>query len=96
MGDARRNLGTVVDLGHDGSLVVKSPPRSKEGSPRPPLGNPVVDPQNRNVGKVREVVGPVRSPWFLVEPNRPGDAHRLLGKEVFAGSRGRGKRGGTR
>lgn len=69
-------LGKVVNVTRRGQVVARSP-----GKPR--LGARVTDNRGREVGKVADLIGPVREPYVLVAPARSVDAKRLLGQELF-------------
>lgn len=91
MASGSSTLGTVVDVVQDGTLLVESPERDDPPGD-PPLGEEAVDQRHQAVGEVVDVVGPVRAPYFLVEPADPSGASRVVGKELYAptGSRGDG------
>lgn len=69
-------LGKVVNVTRRGQVVARSP-----GKPR--LGARVTDHRGREVGKVADLIGPVREPYVLVAPAGSVDAKRLLGQELF-------------
>ncbi len=75
-GGARR-LGVVENIGHDGSLLVRS-------EFAPPRGAEVLDRRNRPLGRVTRVFGPVKEPFAAVRPSAPASLS-LIGADVFVG-----------
>jgi len=75
-------LGTVQDITHTGMVVVRG-----KYAPRP--GTRVFDSAKKEVGKVRRVFGPVKTPYITVKPSRPKGEEllKLMGKRVFADKR---------
>jgi len=68
-------LGVVVDATERG-LLVKAPQMV-------PIGTPVVDVRNQPVGRVADVIGPVKAPFLLVKAGKGANEMRLLNREVF-------------
>ncbi len=75
-GGAKR-LGVVENIGHDGSLLVRS-------EFAPARGADVLDKRNRPLGRVVRVFGPVKEPFTSVRPSVPAAAS-LVGADVFIG-----------
>ncbi len=75
-GGAKR-LGVVENIGHDGSLLVRS-------EFAPARGADVLDRRNRPLGRVVRVFGPVKEPFTSVRPSVPAAAS-LVGADVFIG-----------
>lgn len=72
-----RRLGVVENIGHDGSLLVRS-------ELTPARGAEVLDKRNRPLGRVIRVFGPVKEPFTTVRPSVPA-APSLVGADVFIG-----------
>ncbi len=72
-----RRLGVVEDIGHDGSLLVRS-------EFAPARGAEVLDRRNRPLGRVIRVFGPVKEPFTSVRTAAPA-APSLVGTDVFVG-----------
>ncbi|HEV8360974.1 MAG TPA: Gar1/Naf1 family protein [Candidatus Thermoplasmatota archaeon] len=69
-------LGKVVNVTRHGHVLVR-------GAGKPRLGAPVSDARGRPVGRIADLIGPVREPYVLIAPARGADARRLLGQELF-------------
>ena len=71
-------LGSVQNISHRGLLVVKADITPREGAV-------VLDSSNVELGRVRRVFGPVKSPYVTVKPvqGRERDMLRFLGKRVY-------------
>ncbi len=67
----------VENIGHDGSLLVRS-------EFAPPRGAEVLDRRNRPLGRVARVFGPVKEPFASVHPSAPASLS-LIGADVFVG-----------
>ncbi len=65
----------VENIGHDGSLLVRS-------EFAPARGADVLDKRNRPLGRVARVFGPVKEPFTSVRPSVPASPS-LLGTAVF-------------
>ena len=72
-----RRLGVVENIGHDGSLLVRSELTAARGAE-------VLDKRNRPLGRVIRVFGPVKEPFTTVRPSVPA-APSLVGADVFIG-----------
>ena len=69
-------LGKAVNLTRQGQVLAR-------GSGRPRVGARVTDPRGREVGRIQDLIGPVREPYVLIAPLRGSDPRRLLGQELF-------------
>ena len=69
-------LGKVVNITKRGHVVAR-------GASQPRLGWRVLDQRGRDIGKVSDLIGPVREPYILVAPQKGADVRRLLGQELF-------------
>lgn len=69
-------LGKVVNVTRRGQAVAR-------GTGKPKVGAWVTDARGREVGRVQDIIGPVREPYVLVAPGRGSDPRRLLGQELF-------------
>ena len=72
---ARDVVGTVVNASEKG-LLVKAPRMV-------PIGTPLVDVRNQPVGRVADVIGPVKAPYLVVKPGKGSKPQRLLSREVY-------------
>jgi rRNA processing protein Gar1 len=72
---ARDVVGTVVNASERG-LLVKAPQMV-------PIGTPLVDVRNQPVGRVVDVIGPVKAPYLIVKPSKGASPQRLLSREVY-------------
>jgi rRNA processing protein Gar1 len=72
-----RRLGVVENIGHDGTLLVRSELTAARGAE-------VLDKRNRPLGRVIRVFGPVKEPFTTVRPSVPA-APSLVGADVFIG-----------
>ena len=72
---ARDGVGKVVNVSAKG-LLVKAPRMV-------PIGTTLVDVRNEPVGRVVDVLGPVKAPYLLLRPGKSAKAQRLQGREVF-------------
>ena len=87
--DRLQQLGRVVNVTYRGDLVVKISGRE------PPGYRAVVsDMTGADLGRVMEVIGPVRGPYVLVRPlDRSVASRGTLGREVYVrNTRSRGDR----
>jgi rRNA processing protein Gar1 len=53
------------------------------GQGQPRLGTRVTDVRGREVGKIVDLIGPVREPYVIIMPARGADPRRMLGQELF-------------
>jgi len=72
---ARDSAGVVVNTTQAG-LLVKAPRML-------PIGTTLVDVRNQPVGRVSDVIGPVKAPFLVVKPGKGANPLRLLNREVF-------------
>ncbi|MGQ9583442.1 MAG: H/ACA ribonucleoprotein complex subunit GAR1 [Thermoplasmatota archaeon] len=72
-------LGRVVTISHSGRLIVRA-------AWAPELGARVVDREQRPVGTVAALLGPVHAPYIAVRPARePGQTLlKMIGRDVYA------------
>ena len=77
MRGSTRRLGTVENIAHDGSLLVRS-------AFAPAHGADVLDRRNRVLGRVARVFGPVKEPFTSVRAAVPASPS-LIGADVFVG-----------
>jgi rRNA processing protein Gar1 len=90
---AREALGNVMRVTTRGALLVKAPAGLRIRAAGGPdygarkdvvrIGSFTVDARNETVGKVTDVIGPVKSPYLVVTPPRGAKIHRLQGKEIY-------------
>ncbi len=82
-------IGRVASVTPTGALVVKAPgPLSvqmggRRGDIR--IGMAVMDARRESAGRIADVIGPVASPYVIVQAERGAKLHRLLGRDLFAG-----------
>lgn len=72
---ARDLIGKVVNVSSRG-LLVKAPKMV-------PIGTNLVDVRNQPVGRVTDVVGPVKAPYLVVKPQRGSNAQKALSRDVY-------------
>lgn len=70
-------LGKVVNVTRRGQVLVR-------GTGKPRVGARVADGRGREVGRVHDLIGPVREPYVIVALARDADPRRLLGQDLFA------------
>ena len=75
-----KNVGYVLRLAKSGRIIVKLEVEVKEGTL-------LYDKKGRKVGLVREVFGPVKSPYASLEP-RTDRVRGLIGDPVFVKEEG--------
>lgn len=69
-------LGKVVNVTRRGQAVAR-------GGKDARVGTYVSDARGRDIGRVQDLIGPVREPYILIACGRGTDPRRLLGQEVF-------------
>lgn len=74
-----KNVGYVLRKAKSGRIIVKLEVEIEEGVT-------LYDKKGRKVGLVREVFGPVRSPYASLEP-RTDRTHGLIGDPVYVKTR---------
>lgn len=72
---ARDCVGKVVNTTERGLLV--------KAAFKVPIGSTLVDVRNQPVGRVADVLGPVSSPYLLVNAPKGSKPQRLLSREVY-------------
>lgn len=75
-------LGPVVNVTRRGQAVARAKGAATPEA-RPRIGARVTDARGRDVGKVQDLIGPVREPYVIVACGRGADPRRLLGQELF-------------
>ncbi|MDQ3847760.1 MAG: Gar1/Naf1 family protein [Thermoproteota archaeon] len=82
MPDFKTNeVGEILHLARSGRLIVKL---NAEGAQRIKPGELLIDGSGRKVGKVVELLGPVRTPFASVI-TMTDRTNRLVGSKVFGG-----------
>ena len=85
-------IGRVVDVSPRGTILVKAPAGLpvQVGGRRDGLriGYHAADARREPVGRVVDIIGPVASPYVLVQPERGAKLHRLVGKDLFTAAPG--------
>ncbi len=78
MSTALRKIGEILHLSHDKKLVIKL-------STVPPLYITVYDYAMKRIGILYDIIGPVKSPFGLVKPDRNvlQNPERFKGKTVY-------------
>lgn len=81
-------MGRALHVGSRG-LVAK-------GNSAPRLGQTALDPSEREVGRVSDIFGPVRAPYFVIKPASGvsrEDLVRLAGSNIYMGeAHGKGRK----
>ena len=75
------DVGEVMHLARSGRLIVKLNPA---GADRVKPGELLIDGSGKRVGRVIELLGPVRTPYASVIPMTDRTS-RLVGSKVFSG-----------
>jgi RNA-binding protein len=75
-----RRLGTVMHITKRGSIIVQT-------DKTPPMGAKVVDKKARTVGKIRDVFGPVKTPYVTIRTRDKKNARKLVGQLLYLYSR---------
>jgi RNA-binding protein len=70
-----KSLGSAISISASGKLVVRS-----EKTPR--MGSEVKDKEGRKIGKVVQIIGPVKKPFILIKP-RGKSPEKHVGKGLF-------------
>jgi rRNA processing protein Gar1 len=76
VGFAMRPLGKAVNLARRGQVLVRG-----QGKPR--IGERVVDARGREVGRIADLVGPVREPYVIVAMSPRADPRRVVGQDLY-------------
>jgi RNA-binding protein len=76
-------LGEIMHLARSGRLIVKL---NAVGAEKVKYGELLIDGSGRKVGRVAELIGPVRSPYASVI-TMTDRTSRLVGSKVFGGGR---------
>src|SRR5215208_4420854 len=74
-------VGEIIHLARSGRLIVKL---NAVGAERVKSGELLIDGSGRKVGKVAELIGPVRTPYASVI-TMTDRTSRLVGSKVFSG-----------
>jgi len=73
----RFKIGAVLHISSSGNIII-------QGGKIPPLGATIVTKQNRNVGFVKDIFGPVNNPFVSVSPRHfSEELETLVGKTLF-------------
>ncbi|MBI4392696.1 MAG: H/ACA RNA-protein complex component Gar1 [Euryarchaeota archaeon] len=70
------SLGVVHKVTREGAIVIRSSVRAR-------IGARVVDNKHMEVGRIQELIGPVKAPYVVVSPKGSVQLHRLQGRELF-------------
>ncbi len=73
-----KKIGTVQNVIHDGTILIKS---SKAFRP----GTPVFDSRGQEIGTVTRTFGPVEGPYVSVKPSGRVDSIGMLNTSLYAG-----------
>ena len=70
-------LGKVDDIIHNGKILVRT-------SFKPRFGDLVVDKHKNLIGKISQIIGPVKEPYIIISPNKDVKASfKLIGTEIY-------------
>lgn len=72
-----RRAGTVVRIAQ-GKAVIRCPDEQ-----HPQIGDSVVDDELRHVGRVVDVIGPVRRPYAVLTAGEDIEVTQLLGRVLY-------------
>jgi RNA-binding protein len=81
-GDLLQRLGTALHVVQQ-RLIVRGEPLEGSETEIPRVNSQVVDQKRARVGRVFDVFGPVRHPYFIVRPNKGIDAAVHVGKKLY-------------
>lgn len=76
-GAGLRRLGKVLHFSESGNLILRL-----EQSPVPEIGDQVCDYKLKRLGKVNNILGPVKGPYVSVKPAGPLDSS-LAGRILY-------------
>ena len=73
-----KSLGKILDITSNGLLITRP-----ESTPR--IGSKVIDNRKRNIGIVKNIIGPVSAPYVIISINKQDrkSAHNFIGIEVY-------------
>jgi len=77
-----KRLGTTLHTVQK-KLIVRGEPAQGSQTMLPGINSPVIDQKRARIGKVLEIFGPVKQPYFVVRPNRGVDASAQVGKKLY-------------
>ncbi len=70
-------MGKIEDVIFNGKFLVRT-------SYKPKLGTIVVDKHKKALGKIQQIIGPVKKPYILIYPHRNRKiSFGLIGTEVY-------------
>ncbi len=73
-----KKLGTVKNVIHDGTILLKASEIFRPGTP-------VFDSRGEEIGKVARTFGPVEEPYVSIRPKGQIDAFGMLNSTLYAG-----------
>lgn len=74
-----KRIGVVLHVAKDGLVVVKA----QVENPDRLYGLTAFDYSMRRVGSIRDVIGPVSSPYFLIKPAKGVNVSEFVGKAIY-------------
>ena len=69
-------LGKAVNVTPRGQVLLRTTSKVR-------VGGRVTDARGRDVGRIHDLIGPVREPYVVISLGRGADPRRLLGQELF-------------
>jgi RNA-binding protein len=64
-------------------IIVRGEPVASGDPKFYPQNNAVFDQNRKRIGKILDVFGPVKHPYFIVKPNKGEDAQAHVGKKLY-------------
>lgn len=64
-------------------IIVRGEPVESGNSKFYPQNTAVVDRNKTKIGKIFDIFGPVKHPYFIVKPNKGEDAKAHVGKKLY-------------
>jgi rRNA processing protein Gar1 len=70
-------LGKVDDIIFNGKIIVRT-------TFKPRFGDIIVDKHKKTIGKVSQIIGPVKEPYIIISPNKNVKASfKLIGTDIY-------------
>ena len=70
-------MGKIDDIIFNGKILIRA-------ENKPKLGTTVVDKHKNPLGKIKQIIGPVKKPYIIVYPNkRVKTGFGLIGTDVY-------------
>lgn len=77
-------LGFAKSLTKENTLILKGENALQLETAAKLLKKPVLNDKERKVGEIKEIFGPVKSPYFTVKPKHGVKTENLVGKTLYS------------